>query len=376
MLIAVTVVAGCASKAGPPPPPPPAQVGVFVVGTQNVALTTELAGRTVAFETSEVRPQVSGLIEARLFTEGSIVQKGQTLYQIDPSLYQAASAEAVANVASARATEAGARVKANRLRPLAQAEAVSQQDYTDAQATANTASAAIAQNRARLDTAQINLRFTRVTAPITGRIGRSAYTAGALVSAAQAAPLATIQRLDPMFVDIQQSSAALLRLRAALSAGGVTPETSQVRLKLEDGSDYGYTGTLEFTDATVDETTGTVTLRLRFPNPRGVLLPGMYVRATFAQARDADAILVPQQGITRTPRGDATALVIGPGNKATLRPVQTGRAVGNMWLVTGGLKAGERVIVEGLSKARPGAVVVPVAAGSPTRRAPAAAQAR
>lgn len=368
----LVIVAGCASKAEPPPPPPPAEVGVFVVGTQNVALTTELAGRTVAFETSEVRPQVSGLIQARLFTEGSIVRQGQTLYQIDPSLYQAASAEAAANVVSARATEAGARIKADRLRPLAQAEAVSQQDYTDARASANTAAAAITQNRARLDTAQINLRFTRVTAPIAGRIGRSLYTTGALVSAAQTMPLTTIQRLDPMFVDIQQSSAALLRLRAALSSGGVTPATTAVRLKLEDGSDYAFTGTLEFTDVTVDEATGTVTLRVRFANPQRVLLPGMYVRATFAQARDADAMLVPQQGITRTPRGGATAMVIGPGNKAVLRTVETARAVGNMWLVTSGLKVGDRVIVEGLSKARPGEVVVPVPAGSRAKPAPAA----
>ena len=367
-------LAGCGARAeekqGPPPPP---EVGVFVVGAQSVPLVTELAGRTAAFETSEVRPQVSGVVQARLFTEGAIVRQGQTLYRIDPRLYQAAAAEAEAAVTSARATEAGARIRADRLRPLAQMEAVSQQDYTDAQTAANSAAAAIAQGRAALDTARINLRFTRVAAPITGRIGRSLFTTGALVSAAQTQPLATIQRLDPIFVDIQQSSAALLRLRAALASGGVVPATTQVRLKLEDGSDYGMTGTLEFTEVTVDLDTGTVTLRARFPNPRGILLPGMYVRATVAQTRDDNAILVPQQGIAYTPRGQATALVVGPGNKAVLRNVQTSRAVGNMWLVTSGLAVGDRLIVEGVGKARPNSVVRPVPAGSRPASRPAAA---
>lgn len=358
-------VAGCAAKADePPPPPPPPEVGIVIVGAQSVPLTTELAGRTAAYETSEVRPQVSGIVQARLFTEGAFVRQGQTLYQIDPRLYEAAQAEALATVASARAVEAGARIRADRLRPLARMEAVSQQDFTDAQASASTAAAAIAQGRATLDTAQINLRFTRVAAPISGRIGRSAFTTGALVSAAQAMPLATIQRLDPMFVDIRQSSADLLRLRASLASNGVTPATTQVRLTLEDGSQYPSTGTLEFTDVTVEEATGTVTLRARFPNPQGVLLAGMYVRATLAQARDQNAILVPQQAIARTPRGGATAMVVGPGNKAVLRNVRTGRAVGNMWLVTEGLTVGDRLIVEGLSKAKPGAPVRPVPAGS------------
>ncbi len=375
--LAVGLIAGCNAKAeekaGPPPTP---EVGVFVVGTQSVPLTTELAGRTAAYETSEVRPQVSGIVQARLFTEGAFVRQGQTLYQIDPGVYRAAAAEAEANVASARATESGARVRADRLRPLAKMEAVSQQDYTDAQATANAAGAAIAQGRAALERAQINLRFTRVAAPISGRIGRSAFTTGALVSAAQTMPLATIQRLDPMFVDIQQSSAALLRLRASFSKDGITPATTQVRLKLDDGSDYPLTGTLEFTEVTVDEATGTVTLRARFPNPQGVLLAGMYVRATLAQARDQAAILVPQQAIARTPRGAATAMIVGPGNKAVVRNVETGRAVGNMWLVTSGLAVGDRVIVEGLSKVRPNQPVRPVPAGSRPAPRPAAAPTR
>lgn len=373
-LLPLLILVGCAANADEKaPPPPPPEVGFVVVGTQSIPLTTELAGRTAAYETSEVRPQVNGIVLARLFTEGSFVRAGQTLYQIDPSLYEAATAEALANVASARATETGARIRADRLRPLAAMEAVSQQDYTDAQATANSATAAIAQNRATLDTARINLRFTRIAAPISGRIGRSLFTTGALVSAAQTMPLATIQRLDPMFVDIQQSSAELLRLRASLTREGIAPATTQVRLKLADGSDYPLTGTLEFTEVTVDEATGTVTLRARFPNPQGVLLAGMYVRATLAQTRDQDAILVPQQGIARTPRGEATAMVVGPGNKAMLRTVQTGRAVGNMWLVTSGLAVGDRLIVEGLSKARPNAVVRPVPAGSRPKPAPAPA---
>ena len=259
------------------------EAGFVIVQRQNVPLVTELAGRTAAFETSEVRPQVSGVIRSRLFTEGSIVRQGQTLYQIDPSLYQAAVAQARANLASAVASRNAARIRADRYAPLARMEAVSQQEYTDARAQAAAAAAAVQQQQAALETANINLRFTRVPAPITGRIGRSLFTAGALVTAGQSEPLATIQRLDPIFVDIQQSSAALLALRKSLATGGVVPIRAQVRLTLEDGSEYGQTGTLEFAEAVVDPNTGTVTLRARFPNPQGLLLPGMYVRAKLVQ---------------------------------------------------------------------------------------------
>lgn len=355
---------GAAQSEGSPPAP---EVGVITVEAQNVALTSELAGRTAAFETSEVRPQVSGLVEARLFTEGMIVRRGQPLYRINPSLYQAAVNEAAANVSSASAEATGARIRIERLRPLVAAEAVSQQEYTDAQAVAASANAAVAQRRAVLDTARINLRFTRVAAPITGRIGRSMVTTGALVTSAQATPMATIQRLDPMFVDIQQSSADLLRLRQSLATGGVVPARAQVRLTLENGQAYPITGTLEFTELSVDPNTGSVTLRARFPNPHGLLLPGMFVRATLAQSVDQDAILVPQQAILRDPTGASAALVVGPGNRVTRRPVQVGRALGNRWLVTAGLRPGERIIVEGLANARPGQTVRPQPAGSRQR---------
>ncbi|WP_414713670.1 efflux RND transporter periplasmic adaptor subunit [Sphingomonas sp.] len=365
-LMLLLAVAACGSNAdqkkGPPPTP---EAGYIVVRTESVPLATELAGRTAAYETSEVRPQVSGVIKARLFTEGSVVRQGQTLYQIDPSLYRASAAEARANLASARANEAAARVKADRLRPLAAIEAVAQQDYTDAAALAAQARASIAQNAALLETAQINLRFTRVPAPITGRIGRSLFTTGALVTSGQADPLTTIQRLDPIFVDIQQSSADLLALRRQLASGGVVPASARVRLKLEDGSSYALSGTIQFTDVTVDQNTGTVTLRARFPNPDGLLLPGMYVRATLDQARDQNAILVPQAGVSRDPKGQATVFVVGPGNKAVQRIVQAPRTIGTNWLITGGLAPGDRVIVEGVARVKAGQAIKPVPAGSP-----------
>ena len=366
--IMLALAAGCSEGAaqtegGPPAP----EVGVITVRSESVALKSELAGRTAAFETSEVRPQVSGLVEARLFTEGTIVRSGQPLYRIDPSLYQAAVNEAAANVSSASAEATGARIRTQRLGPLVAAEAVSQQEYTDAQAVAASANAAVAQRRAVLDTARINLRFTRVAAPITGRIGRSLVTTGALVTSAQTTPMATIQRLDPMFVDIQQSSADLLRLRQSLAAGGVVPARAQVRLTLENGQPYPITGTLEFIEVSVDPDTGSVTLRARFPNPQGLLLPGMFVRATLAQSVDQEAILVPQQAILRDPTGASAALVVGADNRVVRRPVQVGPAVGNRWLISGGLRPGERIIVEGLANARPGQTVRPQPAGSRQR---------
>jgi membrane fusion protein (multidrug efflux system) len=338
-IAAALTLAGCGKKDDRPKPPPP-EAGFVVVGIQTVALDIELPGRTAAFEMSEVRPQVSGVVKARLFTEGSIVRQGQTLYQIDPSLYRAAAAEARANVSSAEATREAAQARAGRFRPLAEIEAVSKQDYTDAQATARQAAAAVAQNRAALDTANINLRFTRVPAPITGRIGRSIVTTGALVTANQADPLTTIQRLDPIFVDIQQSSADLLALRRSLASGGVVPSSAAVRLRLEDGSDYGATGTVQFAEAMVDPATGTVTLRARFPNSAGLLLPGMFVRARLSQATARDAILVPQSGLARSPKGDAAVLLVGPNNKVVQRDVKADRTVGDQWLVTSGLKGG------------------------------------
>jgi len=344
------------------------EAGYVVVQPASVPITAELAGRTSPYQVSEVRPQVNGVIRARLFQEGSIVKAGQTLYQIDPSVYQAQAAQARANLASATATLNAARIRASRYAPLAKMQAVSQQEYTDVRAQAATAQAAVAQNRAALESANINLRYTRVPAPISGRIGRSLFTTGALVTANQTNPLTTIQRLDPMFVDIQQSSAALLALRRSLANGGVVPIRAPVRLILEDGSDYGQTGTLEFAEAMVDPATGTVTLRATFPNPQGLLLPGMYVRATLVQQTIQNAFLVPQQGVSRDPQGNATVLVVGPGNKAMLRKVTAERTLGDKWVVTAGLQAGDKVIVEGLVKVKPNMTVKPVPAGSPPQR--------
>lgn len=342
----------------------------MVVQTQSVPLMIELPGRTSAYETSEVRPQVSGVIQARLFTEGAIVRQGQTLYQIDPSLYRAAVNQAQANLRSAEASREAAAARAARYKPLAAIQAVAQQDYTDAQATARQSAAAVAQNAAALDTARINLRFTKVPAPITGRTGRSLFTTGALVTAGQTDALTTIQRLDPIYVDIQQSSADLIALRQSLASGGAVPSTAVVRVKLEDGSAYPYAGKVQFAEEMVDPSTGAVTLRARFPNPRGLLLPGMYVRTSFSQATTSKGILVPQAGVARNPQGNAQVMVIGPDNKVVSKPVVTAQTVGANWLVTSGLKPGDRVIVEGLGKVKPGQPVRPVPAGSKPAPAP------
>jgi membrane fusion protein (multidrug efflux system) len=356
------ILSGCGEKKPPAPPPP--EAGYVVVQPKSVAMMVELPGRTSAYETSEVRPQVSGVIQARLFTEGSIVHKGQTLYQIDPSLYRASVSQAQANLQAAQATREAAVVKADRYKPLAQMQAVAQQDYTDALAAARQASASVAQNAAALDTARINLRFTRVPAPITGRISRSLFTTGALVTSGQADPLTTIQRLDPIYVDVQQSSADLLALRQSLASGGTTPSSTVVHLKLENGTDYPFAGTVEFAEEMVDPATGAVTLRARFPNPQGLLLPGMYVRAEFSQATTKNGILVPQAGVSRDVQGRATVMLVGPDNQAVSRAITADQTVGDSWLVTSGLKPGDKVIVEGLGKVKPGKPVRPVPAGS------------
>lgn len=345
------------------------EAGYVVVQPSTVPITAELAGRTAPYQVSDVRPQVSGVIRARLFTEGTVVRQGQTLYQIDPSVYQAQAAQARANLASAVATRNAARIRAGRYGPLAKMQAVSQQEYTDVRAQAAQAEAAVQQNQALLQSANINLRYTRVPAPITGRIGRSTVTTGALVTANQTEALATIQRLDPIYVDMQQSSAQLLALRRSIAAGGAMPAKAQVRLVLEDGSDYGQTGMLDFAETVVDQATGTVTLRATFPNPQGLLLPGMYVRGEIVQQTIPNAFLVPQQGVSRDPQGNATVLIVGPGNRAVQRKVTADRTVGDKWVVTAGLQPGDKVIVEGLVKVKPGQPVKPVPAGSPPTRA-------
>lgn len=352
------------------------EVGYVVVQPGTAPLETELTGRTAAYQTSEVRPQVSGLIQQRLFVEGGLVRAGQTLYRIDPSLYRASGDQARANLASAEAAAAAAQVRADRFKPLAEIEAVSKQDYTDAQALARQAQASVAQARAALRTALINLRFTDVPAPIGGRIGRSLFTQGALVTINQAEPLAVIQRLDPIYVDIQQSAADLLKLRRSLAQGGAMPMQTVVRLKLEDGSDYGQTGVVEFTEVTVDAATGTVTLRARFPNPQNMLLPGMFVRAAFAQSIEGNVFLVPQQGVARDARGNATVLIVGPGNTVEQRTITAARTSGANWVVSAGLKPGDKVIVEGTVNAKPGKPVKPVPAGAPQRIAPPPANKR
>ncbi|WP_052071896.1 efflux RND transporter periplasmic adaptor subunit [Sphingopyxis sp. MWB1] len=348
----------------------PPEVGYVVVQSAAVPITTELGGRTQAFETSEVRPQVSGIIRRRLFTEGGFVKAGQPLYQIDASLYQAAAEQAAANLASARAAAAAAEERARRLEPLAKMQAVAEQDYTDAVAQARVARAAVAQNAAALKTAQINLRYATISAPISGRIGRSLATPGALVSASQAQPLAVIQQIDPIYVDMQQSSAELTRLRQSLGKGGITAGDMTVRLQLDDGSDYGFTGRLQFSEAAVNEATGTVTLRARFPNPKGLLLPGMFVTALFDQAIEQGAILVPQPAVQRDFNGSAFVYVVSKDNKAMRRTISTARTAGAYWVVTEGLKAGERVITQGLGNLRHDAPVRPVSASKAQRTAP------
>ena len=343
------------------------EVGFVVVQPTSVPLSVTLAGRTVAYETSEVRPQINGLIRQRLFTEGSYVRAGQPLYQIDSSLYRAAVNQAEANLASARASAEAAVARADRYRPLAEIEAISEQDYTDAAAQARVARAAVAQNAAALDTARINLRYATVSAPISGRIGRSLFTVGALVSASQQDPLAVIQRLDPIYVDMQQSSADLTELRRQLRAGEVSAGSTTVRLKLEDGSDYAYTGKVEFADVTVDERTGTVTMRATFPNRDGLLLPGMFVKTVFEQAVQPNAFLVPQQGVQRDFDGSAYVYVVGKDNKAARRKVSAERTLGTNWVVTSGLQAGDRIIVQGLANVKQDTAVRPVPADTPER---------
>jgi membrane fusion protein, multidrug efflux system len=360
------VLCGCSARgtdersqsgAGASKPP---EVGYVVLQRQTVPLGLQLPGRTTAFETSDVRPQVSGIVQARLFTEGAAVKAGEVLYRIDPRIYQAALEQARADQASAVATRDAARARAERFGELAKAGVVSKQDLLDAQSAAEAATAAVERARAAVSSARINLQFTEVSAPISGRIGRSIVTTGALVSAGQAAPLTTIQRLDPIFVDIQQPSATLLSLRRQLQGGGLSRASTEVRLILEDGSRYPLAGVLQFAESMVDVNTGSVTLRARFPNPKGLLLPGMFVRAEFSPVQQLDAILAPQQGISRDARGNATALVVGADSKAQLRAVTTTRTVGEDWLVSEGLVPGDRLIVEGAARVQPGQSVTPV----------------
>ena len=347
------------------------QVGFIVVQPQDIPQVTELSGRASAYRTSEVRPQISGVVRRQLFTEGSVVRAGQPLYEIDPAPYRAANAEAEANLASAVATAEAARITAERYKPLAQIEAISKQDYTNAVAAARQAEAAVAQRRAARETARINLGFTAVPAPITGRIGRSAVTVGALVTMNQTTPLAQIHQLDPIYVDIQQSAAQLLALRRQLADGdGAPPASADVRFVLEDGSDYNVVGRVKFSETIVDTATGTVTLRAEVGNPQGWLLPGMFLRARFSQGVDPGAFLIPQQAITRDNKGAAQLFIVDKAGKAEQRQVEAPRTQGGFWVVTRGLKAGDRVIVQGTANLRQGQAVKSAAVRTPQQAQP------
>lgn len=354
---------GCSSEkaqpAGPPPEMPPADVGVVTVKIEQATLQAELSGRTTAALIADLRPQVTGIIKARTFEEGARVKAGEVLYRIDPAMYSAVYAQSNADLASAKASLSAAKIKSERYDGLAKIEGVSKQEADDARASLDLATAGVAQRQAALQVARINLDYTSIRAPISGRIGKSSVTAGALVTAGQATPLAVIRSLDPMYVDLTESIESRLRLRAQLGAGTVQAGTAKVKLKLSDGTIYPHDGTLEFAEVAVDEATGTVTLRAQFPNPDDTLLPGMYVRAVLDQAVDQAAMLVPQQGITHDAKGNPTAMVVGAGNKVEVRTLKADRVIGDRWLVTEGLKAGDQVIVEGLNKIFPGRAVKP-----------------
>lgn len=360
------VLAACSAKPQVGPDPnAPAPVGVVVVRTEPVTLTAELSGRTSAVLVSEVRPQVSGVIKARLFQEGSYVRAGQPLYQIDPATYRASLNSATAGLAQAQAAYTSAKLKADRYKELVAINAVSRQDNDDAQASAQSAAANVQAQRAAVEQARINLGYTRVFAPISGRIGKSSVTPGALVTASQATALATVQNLDRVYVDVTQSASDLLKLRRDVAAGDVGgPSSAQVQLILEDGSTYPIPGTLAFSDITVDPGTGSIGLRAVFPNPNGALLPGLYVRARISKGVATSGMLVPQAAVSRDPKGHATVFVVGAGGKAELRPIAVSQTVGDKWLVTTGLKPGDRVIVEGLQKVRPGGAVKPALLGA------------
>ena len=366
---ALLFLAACDNKQqGGPPAMPPAEVSVVTIQPQPVQLFTELPGRTSPFRVAEVRPQVGGLLVKRLFEEGSEVKAGQQLYQIDPATYQAAVQSAEADLAKARATLKTAEAKAARYSDLVQINAVSRQDYDDVVATLEQDKAQIMVAQAEVDTAKINLGYTKVYAPISGRIAKSAVTEGALVTAGQTTALTTITQLDPIYVDLNQSSSDLLRLRQEFASGKLSQGDAgkaPVSLTL-DGSSHAYDkpGELKFADVTVDSSTGAVQVRAMFPNPDKLLYPGLFVRARIAEGERAEGILVPQQAIVRNADGSAMVWVVGEGDKAEARPVVTNQAQGDKWLIDSGLKAGERVITEGLQKVRPGAAVKPVPAQS------------
>ena len=356
MLLSLMLLACEEGGKGAPGSSGPREVVIIKLEPRREVYTTALAGRIASFQVAEVRPQVGGILQQRLFTEGADVKAGQALYQIDPATYEAALDSAQAALMKAEANVTPARLKEERFRELLAIKAVSKQEYDDAQAAFKQAEADVAVNRAAVKTARINLEYTKVRSPISGRIGKSAFTPGALVTANQAQALTSVRQIDPVYVDITQSSQDLLRLRAQFTNGELrsAAEEAPVRLKLENGAMYPHEGRLQFTDVSVDESTGMVSLRALFPNPEHILLPGMYVRAVIAEGVDENALLVPQRALRRDPKGQASVLLVDGGGKVDVRLVDVGRTVGDSWQVLSGLKPGDRVIVEGGQNVRPG----------------------
>jgi len=358
-------------KAAKPAAPPP-EVGVVTIQTSPIMLTVELPGRTSPFAIADVRPQIAGLIQARLFEEGTDVKAGQPLYQIDPASYQATFDQDRAQLAYARANIKTTRLKAERYEDLVKIKGVSRQDLDDAEAAYGQAVALVAEDVASLESARIDLVRTRITSPISGRIGTSSFTQGALVTTGQTSALTTVQTLDPIYVDIVESTADFLKLRRGLAMGTLSdtgPDSTSIRLKLEDGSTYPMPGTLKLTDVTVDETTGSITLRAIFPNPGAILLPGLYVTAVVPQGLDSQAVLAPARGVTRDPSGNALVTLVEADGTTKSQTIETGQVIGNQWLVTSGLKAGDQVVVEGMQDVKLGEKVriAPPAPSSPAR---------
>ncbi|WP_395317171.1 efflux RND transporter periplasmic adaptor subunit [Variovorax sp. UC74_104] len=367
--LSLLVLAACGARQAPDTEAAPPEVGVMALHAGDVPVHTELSGRTAAFRVSEVRPQVNGIVRKRLFEEGSMVRTGQVLYEIEPGPFEAAHEQAQAALANAQASIASLRGKAERFGELVKANAVSRQEHEEAQAALVQAEAGVKAAKAALKAARINLEFTRIEAPISGRIGRSSVTEGALVAPGQATALATIQRIDPIYVDVVQSSLELTRLKRRFISGDMAPASTRVSLRMEDGLPYPHAGTLKFAEVAVDAATGSVTLRAEFPNPQGLLLPGMYVRAQVESGVERQAVLAPQRGVARNEKGEPTALVVGAGDKVELRTLEVRSALGDQWIVTGGLHEGDRLVVDGLQRAHPGDKVKPVpvsAAASPS----------
>ena len=358
-IVCAALLAGCDGSESQQQHAQAPQVTVYVVKSAPLAVTTELPGRTDAYRVAEVRPQVSGIILQRNFTEGSDVNAGDSLYQIDPATYQAAFDSAKGELAKAEAAANIAHLTVKRYLPLVGTQYVSRQEYDQAVANARQADASVMAAQAGVETARINLAYTKVSSPINGRIGKSTVTEGALVTNGQATALATVQQLDPIYVDVTQSSSDFMRLKQSVEQGSLHKDSarSNVQVVMENGTVYPLKGTLQFSDVTVDESTGSITLRAIFPNPQHTLLPGMFVRARIDEGIQPDTILIPQQGVTRTPRGDATVLIVNNQNQVEPRAVVASQAIGDKWLISEGLQPGDQVIVSGIQKAHPGMTV-------------------